>query len=86
MDKPYVAKKTILHAVWRQNEVILALQAKILDMENIEARLQITMNNMQKGVGAINYRACEAVVVPITVQGRNKVRHILVKAGIGRPY
>ena len=29
-DKPYVAKKTTLHAVWRQNELILALQAKIL--------------------------------------------------------
>ena len=30
LDKPYVAKKTILHDVRRQNEVILALQAKIL--------------------------------------------------------
>ena len=30
MDKPYVAKKMILHAVRRQNELILALQAKIL--------------------------------------------------------
>ena len=30
LDKPYVAKKTIMHAVWRKNEVILALQAKIL--------------------------------------------------------
>ena len=30
LDKPYVAKKTILHAVRRQNELILALQAKIL--------------------------------------------------------
>ena len=37
--KPYVAKKTILHVVRRQNEVILALHAKILDMEKIEARL-----------------------------------------------
>ena len=26
------------------------------------------------------------VVVPITVQGRNEVRHIRVEAGIGRPY
>ena len=30
LDKPYVAKKMILHVVRRQNEVILALQAKIL--------------------------------------------------------
>ena len=30
MDKTYVAKKTILHAVWRQNEMILDLQEKIL--------------------------------------------------------
>ena len=30
LEKPYVAKKTILHAVRRQNELILALQAKIL--------------------------------------------------------
>ena len=47
-----MAKKTILHAVWRQNEVILALQAKILYMAKIEARLQITMNALQKEVGA----------------------------------
>ena len=30
LDKPYVAKKTILHAVRRQNELIPALQEKIL--------------------------------------------------------
>ena len=65
---------------------ILALQAKLLDMENIEARLQLTMNALQKEVGASKYRACEAVVVPIIVQGRNEVRNILVEAGIGRPY
>ena len=52
LEKPYVAKKTILHAVRRQNEVILALQAKILDMAKIEAGLQITMNALQKEVGA----------------------------------
>ena len=48
LDKPYVAKKQILHAVRRQNEVILALQAKILDMAKIDAGLQITMNALQK--------------------------------------
>ena len=52
LDKPYVAKKTILHSVWQQNEVILALQAKILEMAEIEAGLQLTMNNLQKEVGA----------------------------------
>ena len=52
LDKPYVAKKTILHAVRRQNEVILALQEKILYMANIEAGLQLTMNALQKEVGA----------------------------------
>ena len=86
LDEPYVDKKTILHDVWWQNEVILALQAKILDMENIEAGLQITMNALQKEVRASKYRACEAVVVPIVVQERNEVRHIRVEAGIGRPY
>ena len=65
LEKPYVAKKTILHAVWRQNEVILAMQEKILDMAKIEAGLQLTMIVLQKGVGASKYRACEAVVVPI---------------------
>ena len=30
LNEPYVAKKMNLHAVRRQNEVILALQAKIL--------------------------------------------------------
>ena len=44
MEKPYVAKKTILHSVWRKNDVILALQAKILYMAKIEAGLQLTMN------------------------------------------
>ena len=53
LDKKYVAKKTILHAVWRQNEVILALQAKILEMEDIEAGLQLTMRDLQKEVGAL---------------------------------
>ena len=37
LDKPYVAKKTILRAVRGQNEVILALQAKILYMAKIES-------------------------------------------------
>ena len=32
LDEPYVAKKTILHAIRRKNEVIMALQAKILVM------------------------------------------------------
>ena len=52
LDKPYVAKKTILHVVRRQNEVILDLQAKILYMAKIEAGLQLTMNALQKEVGA----------------------------------
>ena len=86
LDKPYVAKKTVLHAVGWQNEVILALQAKILDMAKIEAGLQLTMNALKKEVGASKYRACESVVVPIIVQGGNKVLHIQVEAGIGRPY
>ena len=30
LDEPCVAKKTILYAVRRQNEMILSLQAKIL--------------------------------------------------------
>ena len=63
LNKPHVAKKTILHAVWRQNELILAPQTKIL-------------HALQKEVGASKYRACEAVVVPIIVQGQNEVRHI----------
>ena len=65
LDEPYVAKKTILHAVRRQNEVILALQAKMLDMAKIDSGLQLTMDALQKEVGASKYRACEAVVVPI---------------------
>ena len=52
LDEPYVAKKKILHAVRRQNEVILALQAKILEMAEIEAGLQITMDDLQKDVRA----------------------------------
>ena len=36
-----MAKKTILHAVRRQNEVTLALQAKILDMENTLSRMRL---------------------------------------------
>ena len=55
-------------------------------MANIEAGLQLTLNAPQKEVGASKYGACEAVVVPIIVQGQNKVRHIRVEAGIGRPY
>ena len=86
MDKPYVAKKTILHAVFQKNEVILALQAKILDMAKIDSGLQLTMNALQKEVGASKYRAYEAVVVPIIVQGKNEVRHIRVEKGIERPY
>ena len=35
LDEPYVAKKTTLHAVRRQNEVILFLQSKILEMVEI---------------------------------------------------
>ena len=42
----------ILQAVWRQNELILALQAKILEMAEIEAGLQLTMHDLQKGVRA----------------------------------
>ena len=52
LDKPYMAKKMVLHAVRRQNEVILALQEKILYMSKIEAGLQLTMNALQKEVGA----------------------------------
>ena len=55
-------------------------------MANIYAGIQLTMNTLQKQLGASKYRACEAVVVPIIVQGRNEVRHIRVEAGIGRPY
>ena len=44
LEKPNVANKTILHAVRRQNEVILSLQAKILDMAKIEAGIQLTIN------------------------------------------
>ena len=62
-----MAKKAILLSVWRQNEVILALQARMLDMAKIEAGLQLTMNDLQKGVGASKYRACKAVVIPIVV-------------------
>ena len=47
-----MAKKTILNAVRRKNEVILALQAKILEMAEIEAEIQITMNDLQKEFGA----------------------------------
>ena len=86
LDEPYVAKKTILHAVRRHNEMILALQAKIFDMAKIEAGLQLTMNALQKEVGVSKYRTCEAVVVPLIFQERNEVRHIRVEAGIGRPY
>ena len=48
LDEPYVAKKTIMYAVWQQNEVILVLQAKILEMTEIEAGLQLSINNLQK--------------------------------------
>ena len=84
LDKPYVAKKTIPHAVWRQNEVILDLQAKILDMAKSESRLQLTINAMQKEVGASKYIASEAVVISVIVQGKNEVSHIRVEVGIGR--
>ena len=57
LDKPYVAKKMILQAVWRQNELILALQAKILEMAEIEAGLQLTMNDLQKEVIAFRNTA-----------------------------
>ena len=67
LDEPYVAKKAILLAVRRQNEVILALQTRMLDMAKIEAGLQLTMNNLQKGVGASKYRSCRKVVIPIVV-------------------
>ena len=46
-----MAKKTILQAVRRQNEVILALQANILYIAKIKAGLQLTMNDRQKEVG-----------------------------------
>ena len=84
--KPYVAKKTIRHAVWRQNEVILALQAKILYIAKIEAGLQLTMNALQKEIGYHKYISWEVIVFPIIVQGRNEVCPIRVKAVIGRPY
>ena len=32
LEEPYVTKKTVLHAVRQKNEVILALQANILDI------------------------------------------------------
>ena len=57
LDEPYVAKKTILHAIRRKNEVILALQAKILEMVEIEAGLQLTMNDLQKEVRALRKTA-----------------------------
>ena len=66
--------------------MILALQAKILDMANIEADIQLTINALRKGVVASKYRDCEAVVIPVVVQGQNEVCHIQVKVGIGRPY
>ena len=70
LDKPYVAKKIVLQAVRRKNEVILDLQAKILYMAKIEAGLQFTMNSLQKEVESSKYRTCEAVVVPIILQGQ----------------
>ena len=70
LEKLYVAKKIILHAVRRKNGVILALQAKILDMEKIETGLQLAMKSLQKDI------ACESVVLLIIVQGRNEVLHI----------
>ena len=57
LDEPYVAKKTILRAVRRQNEVILALQAKLLEIAYIEDGLQIAMNDLQKEVGALQKTA-----------------------------
>ena len=57
LDEQYVAKKTILHAVRRQNEVILALQAKLLEIAYIEDGLQIAMNDLQKEVGALQKTA-----------------------------
>ena len=50
LDKPYVAKKTTLNDVRRKNEVVLALQAKILNKVEIEAGLQLNMNYLQKEV------------------------------------
>ena len=52
-----MANKTILHAVRRQNEVILTLQAKIMEMTDIKAGLQITMNDLHKEVGAFRKTA-----------------------------
>ena len=57
LDEPYVVRKMILHAVRRQNELILDLQAKILEMVEIEARFQLTMNDLQKEVGAFRKTA-----------------------------
>ena len=51
LDETYMNKKTTLHAVRWQNEVILALQAKILEMAEIDAGIQITINDLQKEVG-----------------------------------
>ena len=75
-----MAKKTILHAVRRQNEVILTLQAKILEMTEIEAGLQITMNDLHKEVGAFrktdekvdNMDAMLKVKIPILNQLNDK--------------
>lgn len=52
LDEPYVDKKTILRALREQNQVIMAMQTKILEMVEVEAGLQRTVDSLQEEVSS----------------------------------
>ena len=50
LEEPYVDKRTIVHAVRTQNKVILALQGRIHQMEEVEKGLQKNVNYLLQKV------------------------------------
>ena len=50
LEEPHVDKRTIIHAVREQNNVILTLQEKILRMAEVEKGMQKTLNLLQQKV------------------------------------
>ena len=50
LEEPYVDKRTIIHAVREQNNVILTLQERILRMNEIEEGMQKTLDLLQRKV------------------------------------
>ena len=50
LEEPYVDRKTILRALKEQNKVILALQQHILEMKDVEERMQEKLERMEEKV------------------------------------